>query len=287
MKSGKERGAILVELALTFPILLLIIYFLLFFAYAMNARAQLASATFNGPLLAATRGNQAIYGSQALMSDLNISTSDPKFISIFKYPTTGINEPPDWDNTIMTQWAVYPEDYVGSQYTLDDASVPRIYPYALAYTYQQAKLGLGPGIRYACLPNKEAENAGCLNCRVILSQTEIDRFADSGYRSIYDPVPISISCVYQFPAFFSRPIGALLGLFGGGFEEVTTSVSTYSLGSTGGGDNGSITANDIGGGPMGGPMGGPGGAAGFADAMGAGFAEGDVGGIGANVADGM
>lgn len=251
-----SSGAVFIELALSLPLILLLIAAILFISELINAKGQLRLAVTEGPRFAATRGNSHFFS----VSNTNKTVHGPleTFITSGQSGTLpeilylGINREIAKSNysTSPTQWHVA-ADANASIY--DFSRAHPIDVYALAYTYGMLRNGI-PGIKYPCDPDPDGDSSvgrGCMLCQITnpLSNKDTcekldDRSADTTSACPYDrALPnVGVICMYHPSGSIAQIVDKFIRFFSkgnGGLPEMFLSASTYPPGvDTGGGHGG-------------------------------------------------
>jgi Flp pilus assembly protein TadG len=78
-RTRRDRGAVAVEFALLFPILLLLIFGMIDFGRALNAQITLTQAARTGARLAAVGSTADLSAAQAAATGLTLDPSSPAF----------------------------------------------------------------------------------------------------------------------------------------------------------------------------------------------------------------
>lgn len=251
LSRNTSTGAIFIELAVTLPIILMLIGAILFLSELINAKGQLRLAVSEGPRLATTRGNMFFFSSgdenKTANSELDTFVEGNQAGVLPSILYLGISEPTARSNysTSPTQWHML-SDETSPVYSFSTAHPIDVY--ALAYTYGILRIGI-PGIKYPCDPNptNPRDGRGCLECKVAtpLSNkntcTKHDGTADTSSACPYDRAlpDTGIVCMYHPAGPAAQIIDSMIRFFtrgNGGLAEMFLSASTYPPGlDTGGG----------------------------------------------------
>lgn len=160
----KDTGAILVEIALTLPIFLILILFILWYATYANARSALTTSVLHAPSLGVTRARSEFI--------------DSGFYPLHHY--TGALTP-DYDGLLYSSVDIASaRDYYGSVdpnfFRFEDGTnpgtlcpiipledLPKAYIFTLAYAYLSMKQSTDNQLRFPCDPNTE-DGGNCMWC---------------------------------------------------------------------------------------------------------------------------
>ena len=256
---GGGRGAVLIELAVSIPLLLLIAFFTLWFCIVQNLRAQLEYVVKNAPYVALARGNPAFYSNGGSGSQIAVvnnfilsgaSWTQDQMPRAFRFKAPGANITEDakiyYDSG---DWAITGYDSTSGQYTYETRSIWAYandyvadIPYAqyssalvLATAYEGLHMGVGDTLSYPCSPTQ----AGCAKCRVVVP-TGADGAALAAYwgNPLVDPPQLQLVCAASPPEPFHSLFKVGMRLFGGSDVPNPILVASTLPGYTGGGGTG-------------------------------------------------
>lgn len=250
-----HTGAVLLELAVSIPLLLLIAFFALWFSVVQNLRAQLDFVVTNAPFVALARGNSQFYGNGGvgggieMVNDFlaSIPANQTNIPRALFYRSGGVSISEDalqyYGKYGGGDWAVTGFDVDGNL-TYESRSIwnhPSNYiKYSsanlLAAAYEGLHLGVGNTLNYPCSP---ASTPGCAKCRVILppeaDQTSFDN-------PIKVPPQLQLICAASPPEPFYSLFKAGMRMFGGTDVAkpilVASTIPAYTGGDEGGGGGG-------------------------------------------------
>ena len=235
--SNRHAGAVLIELAVSIPLLLLIAFFSIWFCVVQNLRAQLEYVVTNAPYVAMARGNPAFYsdgttGAQiAVVNDFinnGASWTQDQMPRAFRFKAPGANISEDAKAYYDTagNWAITGYDPDLGGYVYEASSIWNYAnggmsptPYArfasalvLATAYEGLHMGVGDTLSYPCSPTQP----GCAKCRVILPAGN-DPDALSAYwgNPLVDPPQLQLICAASPPEPFHTLFKVGMRLFGG------------------------------------------------------------------------
>jgi len=215
-----ERGASLLEFAITLPLLILGVYTVIFIGQSLNARASLFTSVASGSRLAFTRAVESEMGTQLIPEvETYLSTGNPSGLDLLLASpgleatafsgTTGGWYMSEWNQTL---------NLGGDRTKLS----PR-YIYALIYAYRHFKQSVGGGVRFPCDPHDPVNGAGCLRCANTNATTGTNAPSASTEPIIGDPDydynAVGVWCEYRPADFFLLPIfrlvtgGSTIGTF--------------------------------------------------------------------------
>ncbi len=158
--SGKQqRGAILLEIALTIPVFLTLVLFIVLFTVYQNASSTLTSAVFQANRLAITRAADEFRVIPTLNDFYRTGN-----ISTMKGLLYHNGDAPQ--NYYMS--SVGGEGYFLRYRTNDYSNIsiteaPITYLYSLVYAYTFMKDGVGSSLRFPCDP-RTTDGGGCMQC---------------------------------------------------------------------------------------------------------------------------
>lgn len=214
-----QSGGVLVEFVLSLPILLLIIYGIIFFSYASNLQTQISTAVRLAPILATTRGFPDVYFNLPNLLQKTTSYHNGGG-DLPDYFYSGVNQS-EAESTLNHYWI--DPDSSGASLDYDFKESPLATKYLIAYANEFLRLSLGPGIRYPCVPDGSSERAGCALCSAILSDETLTRLQDP----LREPPLLEMTCTAQMPRIFTELLSGMLSFFGGGQSYLIFSASTY------------------------------------------------------------
>ena len=232
---SRRHGAVLIELAISIPLLLAIFFGGLWFIVLQNVQSQLEHVVSNAPFAAITRSNPLLFDPStsppfdgAAVGAIDNFISNPSAGTLppllFHYKNANLGD-------ATTAFILYSGNGWAEP---DDATTPVTQPaaYMLAYAYEGLRLGIGPTLSYPCLPE---EHAGCALCKVY-------------YHSIPDPKwitqpPIAeMTCSASIPDPFYTLFNTATRLLGGSgdYGMFVRSASTFPGADGGTGGSGPI-----------------------------------------------
>lgn len=244
-----ERGATMVEAALTLPFLLFGTLFFVWIAVSKNEEATFDAALGSAMRLAATRGDPF------LLAPFGTSSSLP---AVDNWKSGGGGGPfnPSIED-LMTHdvdWGSIGESYYDSYSLGAFASIvpnlkdlPLQYLYTLVYINESMRLGVGNSLRYPCDPT-QFSGAGCLDCKFLAPDASALSYAD--YCSAHPgcqcavggfcPIPIdaiAIECRYRPANFLLGPLIGMIRILAGSYGDSLlvmrrTRVFNFSTGKT-------------------------------------------------------
>ena len=147
----------MLEVAIGFPVFLLILVFIMWVSFIYFARGSLTVAVEQSIRLAGTRGNQVLMGwpdaGNGLLPPLEAIESDRDLDAAASLLVYNV----DLD--------VAKRNYIG-WFPSDFSVVPKPYWYFLAYVGEEMKAKIGALVRYPCDPMEEPPlgGPGCLRC---------------------------------------------------------------------------------------------------------------------------
>lgn len=199
-----ERGVSMIQTAITLPLFLFIVFFIIFISVTYNAKSGLVEATRHGARLALSRGDQNVGGVGGIIPLLD------------SYSASGGVLPPALNNSGLPNaeldyddWKVFLSPSSSSPPFYDNANnlnQLRDY-YAIAYVYRTMREVVGEGILYPCdcPDNSDCSNGaqlnGCVTCVNPFDATSPDQ---------------GIKCVYRPSSAVLNPVLALLRLISSG-----------------------------------------------------------------------
>jgi len=223
-RSNQDAGISLLETALFLPLLLLIIFIMVWLGVILNARASLSAGMSDVLRSAATRGDSRLMG-QDLLRVVKEFRAAPNSAEALAGLTPYISAPPARDPVEYFNKCFATEVFRGTRL----ADLPPQYLYALIYLSEALKLSLGPAARFPCWAGpktgapvgctEEPRGPGCVSCRLMNPDTLDFQQADG------PPPPdrIALECRYEPSSFITDPVVRLLSLFSpsaGGFYLV-------------------------------------------------------------------
>lgn len=221
---GQDRrssGAILAEVAVTMPLFLALIFFLIWIAVTANARQSLTSAVENAVRLGGTRGKAEVFqavegdryvgaipgidawhagqGASARVKELLLS-SDREDMALYNSPVKKI---------------------YGGGSAFED--LPAHYSYAVVYANEAMRLSVGEELRYPCIPDETddlTEGQGCLFCYPVNPIT-LDSSPYSGAEDaqLLTYRTVAIRCDYSPSSMIMGMIQRLLAVLSGSEAE--------------------------------------------------------------------
>jgi len=219
LKTLRDGGAVLVELSMAIPFVLLIIFSSLWMTESLHANSSLTAAVGNSLRLGITRGDYEELGEDILEDVPNyiygwgsfdrletlLVTSDVASGSPVP-PLEIYNEP---ELGVLSAFQ-FPD---GQGYRLED--LPARYLYSLVYIKAAMKNSLGNNVRFPCDPNA-SDGAGCLLCvfrNPDFPQTQVPYIAED--REDF-PRRIAIECSYRQRDTITSTLERLVAVVSGG-----------------------------------------------------------------------
>ncbi len=200
-----EIGSVMVEVAIFLPLLLALLFFILFITTTINARTSLSQAVTSSRL-ALTRGQTERIGSEVL-SDIQ----DWHFGAVPSGRLTALLASPGLEGEVPS----YYDDVADDTFLIDDhVDLPAHYTYALVYAHQSMKQSLGSSVRYPCNPN-DADGAGCLACKNIDPFPYLDSSAGMIGSPTYSRQFVGVECEYRPSNTLLNPFLSLLRMVAG------------------------------------------------------------------------
>lgn len=234
----EHRGAILVELIFTLPLLLLFIWFFIYFGIVYNAKSSLIAAMDNSLQTGMLRG----YFSNTLdhrmlydkLDDLCNYQQDSTLDSILYYKT-GLSNAERSDfianyNQTTAHWAGWTTDFVDEA---DFCSQPLHNIYAVVFTQLAMQKSLGAAVKFPCNPaddTAQTSGEGCLRCIPLnpctMDTTQVDPASGGNGCNITTIFHrVALSCEYRPASVFVKPIDLLVRLLSAGQTSTNSTVS--------------------------------------------------------------
>lgn len=187
-----EKGSVLLEIAVLFPLFLFGIFFFLWLGTVFNAKSALTNAVARSVRLAITRSDPQLVGGHMIIDledFIDRRTESDRFKSL-------LSREVDWP-TADHNYAEFNKDHPLRPRSLSD--LPPEYLYSLVYLHEYLRQSLSGQIRYPCdpaLPTSDSPpaGAGCIKCI----------FAGDGSSEF------GLDCQYQPSHFLLTPIVNLL-----------------------------------------------------------------------------
>ncbi len=166
-----EKGATLVETALTLPVLLFGIFLVLWIATSRNEQASFDAALGSAMRLASTRGDPFLFSKSGLSTSVSgidtwITTGNAT-AAVQNLLSRNIPWTESLDNLDQRGLGAF------ASIAPDFKSLPSQYIYAFVYIFESMQLGVGNSIRYSCNPD-DPGNDGCLECRLLSPDGALD-----------------------------------------------------------------------------------------------------------------
>lgn len=201
------RGATLLEVAVTTPIFLGIIFFLLWLIEVENVRYALSYGTVSGVRLAVARFSEA-------NDEIGVDLRDSSLFTA--------NLPPGSLPDAHEQFyeASFSRAY-GADFSFN--TIPPLHRAALAYITQSLRQSLGNNFRMPCAPTDNDSGAGCVDCQFLNPQTWTLEGPDQEITNVTES--IGIECRYRYTPTFLQPLAnmfALLGVSDGALPLIDT-----------------------------------------------------------------
>ena len=204
-----ERGATMLEIALTLPFFLIGIFLVIWIGVVIHGKSSLDAAVTKSLRLAATRGVNELLG-VSIISDvqdwLDSGAVNPSS------RLQGLLATEEWD-----QAGPYYDELVSGVFSGKNLSdLPPEYIYALVYVNESMRQSVGPSLRSPCDPNDLANGGGCMACSFLDPVSYRSAF-DEGTATSDDPPrrTMGLECRYQPAHFLLRPLVSLLAMIGG------------------------------------------------------------------------
>ena len=209
-----ERGAALVELALTLPIFLAGLLFFIWLGISFNATNSLKSAVPRAIRLAATRGPDDLLGTR-IIGDVHAWRADQNDEG--RMPTL-LSLPSEHWGTALKRYDESVAAVFGSSWTLRD--LPPEYTYALIYVNEAMRQSVGATLRFPCDADDPVDGAGCLECEFLNPDSlkpasQMLKDGDSPYDIDPPRRSIGLECRYQPQTAVVTPLVRLLSLLAG------------------------------------------------------------------------
>lgn len=214
---ARRGGVTLIETAIGLPLFLAAVLIVVWLALTYNAESALSSAVGNAVRLAVTRGNRILMGFDPQSAEGLIDPLEAFHLSGVWTPEVkrllASGDRQDDAAAVYDAWAA-------EVFGVGLNQLPPQYLYALAYTNQYMRAGVGAGVRFPCDPGLEPPRggAGCMACRFI--NPDYSRARGIGLYSPYDgAAPIDrfgMVCEYAPDLVLVRPILELLRPLAGG-----------------------------------------------------------------------
>lgn len=155
--SNQQSGAVLVEIAILFPLFFFGVLFFIWISTVFNAKSAMTNAVARAVRLAITRSDPNLVGGHTI-EDLEVFISSRVQSDRFKIL---LSNNVDWQNAEDNY-----EDFNAGDKLSD---LPPEYLYSLVYVYQYLRQSLSGELRYPCdpaLPTEEdpPAGAGCIKC---------------------------------------------------------------------------------------------------------------------------
>lgn len=220
----QERGGYLVEFALGLPVVLLLIFIVIWISVILHARSTLTVVLGQALRLAATRGDSSLVGTD-IIPDIQAWTGDPAQVA----PPASLNQflaSPDLEAT--TYWDYYNTvsldpvfgGVAGTSGSVRLNETQPEYIYALVYFNQSLRQSIGPTVRFPCDPTL-ADGSGCVSC-VFLNPNSLFSNAvgpqDPWDTAVDGPIPrrrLGMECQYRPSSVFLDPVVKLLRIIAG------------------------------------------------------------------------
>lgn len=249
IKRRGERGATMIEAALTLPFLLFGIFFFIWIAVSKNEEATFDSALGSAMRLAATRGDPLLlepFGTEASLTAIDHwksgAAGGPYTPSLEELMTHDV----DW---VSTGESYYDSHSTGafSGVVSHLKEMPLQYLYSLVYINEAMRLGVGNSLRYPCDPT-QLGNDGCMDCKFLAPDGSAATYPDycaahSGCSctvGVDCPIPIdaiAVECRYRPSNFLLGPLVGMVKLLAGSYGDSLlvmkrTRVFNFSTGKT-------------------------------------------------------
>lgn len=201
-----RRGATMIELAITLPIFMGLIFLFIFMAFMWNAKTTLDSAVSNGVRLAFTRGDVGLVGHELIRDIENYSASGTMSKRLTGMLSSKAEGP-------------YADVYYKSMsleiFGRSFERLPQRYIYAMVYTMRGLTAGMGGALmRFPCdtRPTTRASQ-GCVMCRFINPSTKTDRRGAPQMGSPgFDWNYLGLKCSYRPAGIIVNPIQGIMKL---------------------------------------------------------------------------
>ena len=204
-----ERGATMLEIALTLPFFLVGIFLFIWIGVVIHGKSSLDAAVTKSLRLAATRGVDELLG-VSIIDDvqdwLSSGSTNPG------PRLQGLLATEDWG-----QAGPYYDELVSEVFSGRNLiDLPPEYIYALVYVNESMKQSVGPSLRMPCDPANLADGGGCMACSFLDPDSYRSAF-DSGSPTSKPPPrrTMGLECRYQPAHFLLRPLVSLLAMIGG------------------------------------------------------------------------
>lgn len=180
-KKNKEDGVALVEIAVSLPVVLALIFIGIWVSVTWTSKTSLDEAIGEGLRLGMTRG-ELRNASINLPLEVMLASEDKR--------DPGMQFPGYYD--------AMSNEIFGRSFL----ALPESYRYALAYTSWLAKERMGSGVRYPCDPEGSGDENGprCMECRFLNPDTlESEPYVSAADPTNYldPPARLAIQCNYQ------------------------------------------------------------------------------------------
>lgn len=211
-----QRGGTFIEFVFAFPVFMMLVLGLIWYAWLQNARVSVSSGIANGIRLASTRGFAHVAGQHLISAVRDFKENGDSAIQ--EYVRVGSAQEIPWDDNFVLQV----QGKLVALNTLSELrSLPYPYLYSLVYAAQAFHHSIGSSLRFPCDPNLPTSSnppagEGCGRCYFLNPVLDNDGGnipSDEWFLQPYvDPLEdlpvdrIGIECEY-------RPPGLLFGAF--------------------------------------------------------------------------
>lgn len=225
-----ERAATMIETAILLPLILFLIFLVIWIGISFHEKAALRSALGTGIRLAATRGDRLLMHST--------SGVIPRIQEWVNNACPGVISPPFELDPVLeynipggsTWGGDYYNDghpgkgalrvfsaYFGGHGQVSLHCMPPSYIFALIYIHESIRQSVGSSVKYPCDPFTDPEPEGCVGCFFL----NPDNFDQSDYEvgGVLAPPPtdrVAIQCDYRPSNFLLGPMTGLLRMMVGG-----------------------------------------------------------------------
>ncbi|MCB0320558.1 MAG: pilus assembly protein [Bdellovibrionales bacterium] len=225
--TSSDSGAALLEIALTISVFLAIVFWALWFGFALHARTNFIASMGDGLLYGVTRSDSTSFYDQSAIPSLNnfhnsgvvptdASRADEahQLMTLLYHKGKSQSESDDaFDLAHVESQVIAP--VFGTSAKFDD--LPLSYLYTLALTHEFMRLKIGAElVRYPC-----SGEPRCLRCEFVNPDSIVDPLLPTN--TPYDtttrpfgademnPNLLGLTCTYNLDLMFSSTIGALIG----------------------------------------------------------------------------
>ena len=172
-----ENGATLVELAITFPFFIAMIFGLLFTSMAFNARTSLSISMGEALRYGITRGDRHSFGGMRVIADIDNFVENKRYTNrLPKYLySRGLDDNEEPSPTSLSGSELgHIQSEVTSIFGKGLQHMPPTYVYSYVYIHELMRTRLGHGnVKYPC-----DDRPGCLKCRFLNPDAPLDTSID-------------------------------------------------------------------------------------------------------------